>query len=189
VSAKYLLPCPSCGEKIRVEVGQAGQEIECQCGAGLDIPTMAGIRALQRVEPSPQDQRPSFRWEVRHGVLLVGVVLTCAALCTTAYLYHIRPETQIVKTEDMHPLELWVAWQQLREGVRRPSFERNPFQMLVEQYRPWMVTSLGGVAVGVIVILASACIPKRRPRRRIVRVPVEEPQTPHGGPSGDGPDT
>ena len=187
MSAKYLLPCASCGEKIPVEVAQAGQEIECKCGAGVSVPTMAGIRALQRAEPSPGPQSPPSRWEARHGVLLVGVVFTCAALCVTAWFYHVaRP--RMAEIEEMHPLGVWMEWQYLREGVRRPSFEPHPFQAALEHHRRWMVVGLGTVAVGMIIMLSSACIPKRRLRRRIVRVPVKEPQTPPGEPPRDGPD-
>ena len=190
MSAKYLLPCSSCGEKIPVEVGQAGQQIECDCGASLDIPTMVGIRALQRVEPSPEDQRPISRWEARHGVLLVGAVITVAALCMAAYVHQIRP--RMIDVEEMDPFQTWLAWQFLREGVRRPSFEVNPlriYQLSQEANRRWMAASLSLVALGLIIMSASLFVPKRRLKRRIVRIPVQESRVPHGEPPPDGPDT
>jgi hypothetical protein len=190
VSVKYLLPCSSCGEKIPVEVSQAGQQIECNCRAILEIPTMAGIRALQRAELSPEDQRPISRWEARHGVLLAGAVITVAALCMTTYVYKVRP--QPVEVEDLSPFRTLQAWQFLREGVRRPAFEVNPYrihQMRQEANRRWMVVSLSLVALGLIVMSASVLVPKRRLKRRIVRIPVQESQVPRGEPPLDGPDT
>ncbi len=186
MSVKYLLPCPSCGEKIPVETAQAGQEINCKCGSNVPVPTMAGIRALQRSAPSPEERRPPSRWEARHGVLLVGAAITCAALVMTANVYNRRPRS--IDVEELHPLQVWMEWQYLREGVRRPSFEPNVIQMMYGHYRRWMNVSLAIVAVGVVIMLSSACIPKRRLRRRIVRVPVKEPQAPNGKPPGDGPD-
>ncbi len=183
MSVKYLLPCPSCGEKIAVEIAQAGQEIHCKCGAGVSIPTMAGIRTLQRVEPSPEERRPPFRWEARHGVLLLGAVVICAALGMTGYLYLTRP--QMPKVEMMHPWEVWMEWQYLREGVRRPSFEPSINQIVYGNYYWWMGGSAGVLAVGLMIMLSSACLPKRRLKRRIVRVPVKEPPAPGGdGPGG-----
>ena len=187
MSAKYLLPCSSCGVKIPVEVAQAGQPIECDCGASIDIPTMAGIRTLQRVEPSPQDRRPISRWETRHGVLLVGAVITVAALCMTTYVHRMQP--RMVELEDMDPFQTWMAWQFLREGVRRPSFEVNPlrmYQMSLAVNRRWMAVGLSLAAFGLIVMSASLLVPKRRLKRRIVRIPVQESRVPHGEPPPDG---
>ena len=170
-----------------MEVGQAGQQIECDCGASLDIPTMVGVRALQRVEPSPEDQRQISRWEARYGVLLVGAVITFAALCMTTYVYMTRP--QLVEVEDMDPFQTWLSWQFLREGVRRPSFEINPYRMYQmgrEANRRWMAASLSVAALGLIVMSASVFVPKRRLKRRIVRIPVQESRVPHGEPPPDG---
>lgn len=181
MSAKYLLPCSSCGEKTPVEVGQAGQQIECDCGASLEIPTMAGIRALQRAQPSPEDQRPVSRWEARHGVLLVGAVITVAALCMTTFIHQARP--RLIEMENMTPLQTWLAWEFLREGVRRPSFESNPYQIYQlsrEANRRWIVAGLSLVALGLIVMSVSAILPKRRLKRRIVRISVQESRVPHG---------
>ena len=190
MSAKYLLPCSFCQEKIPVELRQAGQQIECDCGASLDIPTMTGIRALQRAEPSPDGQRPTTRWEARHGVLLVGAIVTVMALCLTTFFYRARP--RMPEIEELAPFQTFQIWQFLRQGVRRPSFEINPLrmhQLNLESYHRWMTVSLSLVALGLIVTAASALVPKRRLKRRIVKIPVQESQVPHGKPPPDGPDS
>lgn len=186
MSLKYLLPCSSCQEKIPVEVRQAGQQIECVCGASLDVPTMTGIRALRRAELSPDSRRQISKWEARHGVLLVGAILTLIALCLTAFVHQARP--RMVEIEDMGPFETWLAWQFLREGVRRPSFENNPAQMYMMSLKEndrWMAVSLSCVAFGLVVMASSAFVPKRRLKRRIVRIPVPESQLPQGEPPPD----
>lgn len=190
MSAKFLLPCSSCEVKIPVEVSQAGQQIECDCGARLEVPTMSGILALQRAEPSPGDRPRTSRWEVRHGVLLVGVVMTVVALCTTTLVYMTRP--RMVEMEKMGPFETWLSWQVLREGIRQPSFEVTPYrryQMVLEANRRWMVVNLSLVALGLIVMAASALVPKRRLKRRIVRIPVQESQATQGEPPPGGSDS
>ena len=189
MAAKYLLPCSSCGKKIPLEVGQAGQQIECDCGASLDVPTLSGIRELKRAEPPPAGRPPS-RWEVRHGVLLVGVVITVTALCVTTYIYYARP--RMIEMEEMSPLQTWLFWQVLREGVRRPAFAITPFrayQMSLEASRRWMFVGLSLVALGLIVMTASAFVPKRRLKRRIVRIPVQQLRPPDGEPPPEGSDS
>ena len=48
-----------------------------------------------------------------------------------------------------------------------------------------MAVSLSCVAFGLVVMAASALVPKRRLKRRIVRIPVPESQLPHGEPPPD----
>jgi hypothetical protein len=190
VSAKYLLPCSSCGEKMSVEVPQAGQQIKCDCGADLEVPTMAGIKALQRANPSPGDQRPISRWEARHGVLLVGVVIIIAGVCITVDFHRGRP--QMMKMEELNPFQTWMVWEFLKQGVRRPSFENNPSQMYQEAlktHKMWMAGCLSIVVLGFLVSVASALVPKRRLKRRIVKIPVQESRPPPAEPPPDVSDT
>lgn len=190
MSAEYILPCPSCGEKILVEARQSGQQIDCDCGTTLDIPTMTGMRALQRSEPSPGVRRPPSLWGARQRTFWVGTIITVIALSTTMLFYVNRPP--ITKTEDMTPFQTWLAWKFLSEGVRRPSFEINGpriYLMRLKAYRFWMVIGLSSVALGLTVMAASALVPKRRLKRRIVRIPIQESQPPHGEPPPNVPDT
>ena len=121
-------------------------------------------------------------------MLLVGAFITVVALGMTAYVHSIRP--RMIEVEDMDPFETWMAWQFLRQGVRRPSFEINPqrlYQEGLEVNRRWMAVSLSFAALGLIIMGASALVPKRRLKRRIVRIPVDESQLPHGEPPPGGP--
>src|SRR5678815_2344165 len=47
----YLLPC-ACGQQISVSAAQAGESLRCSCGAMVEVPTMRGLRELERVETS-----------------------------------------------------------------------------------------------------------------------------------------
>ena len=40
-----LLTC-SCGEKVPVELSQAGGETACKCGQAIDVPSLSKLREL-----------------------------------------------------------------------------------------------------------------------------------------------
>ena len=42
---KYLLTC-ECGKTVTVDIGQAGEQVACQCGAKLDVPPLRKLRHL-----------------------------------------------------------------------------------------------------------------------------------------------
>ena len=59
---KYLLTC-ECGKTVPVEVGQAGEQVACQCGAKLDVPPLRKLRHLPVATETleRQDRRPGMR--------------------------------------------------------------------------------------------------------------------------------
>ena len=73
MEGRYLLPC-SCGQEIPVEPRQAGQEIRCDCGASLEVPTMLGMAALEKAPSEPSHTPPSAPWGIRQGIVLLGTV-------------------------------------------------------------------------------------------------------------------
>lgn len=165
MTTKFLLPC-DCGEKIAVGVAQAGQSVTCPCGAELTVPTMKTLRSLGRVETPPQKRRATSMWDNPQRILVIGVVITAAALAATAQVYRSRP--RLAPMEVFSPWGTWLMWQQLREGVKRPSFEPNPYldQLRVHRYR-WYA-SLAVVGVGLATMASSVFVPRRR-RRRVAR--------------------
>src|SRR5262245_42232670 len=86
-SMTYLLPCPSCGSKLPVETGQAGQMLRCGCGQSVEVPTVRGLRELEVVA----DDGSAPRWTARHGLVFVGSVIAMAALLFAGYIWMTRP--------------------------------------------------------------------------------------------------
>jgi len=84
--SRYLLPC-SCGKSSSVSAAQAGETIDCSCGKRIEVPTLRGLRDLERVEPDAQARRASGRaWEDRHRVAFLLLLVVVGALATAGYL-------------------------------------------------------------------------------------------------------
>ena len=84
MSIRYLLPC-LCGKKIPVDRAQAGQTIQCECGADVEVPTLLGLRSLEMIEEeSPTTTRSG--WGVPQGLTIVGGVITLGAVAACSYI-------------------------------------------------------------------------------------------------------
>lgn len=165
MQAKYLLPC-SCGRKIPVDRSQAGQGIQCACGAQLEIPTMRALRLLERAAPKPSaGPPPRSAWGARQRLLLLGAVITIAALGLTALLYSSRPRRADV--EDLSPIRTWVLWQELRQGVKQRRRGEKRFLERVTRHRRWMGVLLVVSGAGMLIMAGSRLVPDRRRTRTI----------------------
>jgi len=165
MSTLYLLPC-SCGEKLQVEIRQAGESIVCTCGKSLDIPTLRALRQLDSVsEPSNPSARS--RWSPLQGVLFVaGSALLIISLATNTFLLLIIREgakptrlsssnpkaTVREELADLSPEEAWLEWQTLREIPERAKlrqqrgtgFDRDRFDRYI---RVATIVAVVGVAL------------------------------------------
>ena len=108
VSTKYLLPC-SCGKSVPVETSQAGQEVVCECGLTLTVPSMLKIKKLQQADEIPKKgtkgstaaatETKSSRM-VNWNIFSVGLILTlftgwiCWSIIANSYP---RPEDVLYK--------------------------------------------------------------------------------------------
>jgi len=190
VRTKYLLPC-SCGEEVRVDARQAGQEIRCRCGAMLDVPAMRGLAQLtpagpepDRGQPAPTGQTPpapqatraprgasvrrrSSAWGPRQKRIFLGAVIAVAGLVMAAIFYLFRP--QLVATEKLQPIQMWHLWRDLSHGIdQRPEWEEVYLESLAG-FRRWMVASFILAGVGVLVMASSLLIRGRRSPRGMRR--------------------
>lgn len=75
--SKYLLPC-ECGKGIAVDVKQAGQQIACECGKLLEVPTLRGVRELEPVRESAASSRPAAEWNSSRGMIFAGSLILIA---------------------------------------------------------------------------------------------------------------
>ena len=84
MSAHYLLPC-SCGNKVRVDVGQAGGQVECTCGKTLAVPTFRGLKQLEVAPPLASDVVDARRWPPLYaGMFSIGLLITLLSLIVIA---------------------------------------------------------------------------------------------------------
>lgn len=160
-NTKYLLPC-SCGREIPVDIAKAGQEVQCACGASLEVPTLQGLKALNRA-PLQTPPPGKAAWGLRQQLLLVGAVVTMIALLAAGYLFFNRP--QMLDITAVSPLHAWHIWQDLRLGVRQSQAEYRIFDAMVANYWRWLgVVSVIG-ALGLLTMASSLLVPNKKKKR------------------------
>lgn len=191
MSRRYLLPC-SCGQAIRVEASQAGQEIRCPCGAVLEVPPIRSLAQLERADKEPPAGRPSAvrgetpseaepaarkrvasrpgsTWGARQRLLFVGAIVTAIGLGLLAYLYLRRP--RLPEMESLTPIGTWRMWHDLRHGIEyRPEWVELYLESVAASQR-WMIVAGAIATVGALLLASSLLVSTRRPRRRTRRPP------------------
>ena len=180
----YLLPC-SCGNKVRVDAGQAGAKVPCTCGKQLTVPTFRGLRELEvdssAVEASAAAAEPQS-WSAARGALfsagLLISVIAGALTCYHSYVYwQMRDGGDAYKREYIegfrHDVEHLTPEQSLYE------FQRNitdglkvdgtpPWGQITAMrdtsYR-WLIGALIALAFGLVSLFGSIIVPSqsRRP--------------------------
>jgi hypothetical protein len=152
--AKYLLPC-SCGRETPVETTQAGEQIVCECGASLEVPTLARLTKLKRHENEPVVyQASSSTWGVRHGWIMVGSIVLALGLLGEIYLltWGTPPKLEVQR---LSTFNTWRLWMHLKQGVqfRHPIDVHRDELLAVRTQR--MVGSGLAAAAGIGVILGA----------------------------------
>jgi hypothetical protein len=118
VATRYLLPC-SCGQKIPVEMRQAGEIITCPCGNSLEVPTLLKLKTYQRVEVPPPAETPKKAWNAGHRLILLGAVIIIATVAIGGWLFWERPadpfanlNAEQVKAalQTVSPSQSWRRW-------------------------------------------------------------------------------
>ncbi len=155
MAIKYLLPC-SCGETVTVEGRQAGQQVLCSCGQTLEVPTLQGIRKLEKsADPPGQPGKKSSLVGVAIGVILLGILITGSGAVFASWSYHRRP---IFDLDYSTPWETWMLWQNLRQGVQTPEYVKSPieeYQRINDQY---MAMAIAIIVVGIITLACGVIV-------------------------------
>lgn len=128
MTTKYLLPCPKCrpGTHVEIDASQSGLTVNCTCGAELLVPTLRGIKELERVERISPAERPST-WTWRQSMVLLGAAVAAATVPLFAYVWDKRPphpstwaqtalEDAGSEIDSMSPDQLFGFWELLRTG-------------------------------------------------------------------------
>jgi ferric-dicitrate binding protein FerR (iron transport regulator) len=177
MSMKYRLPCGRCGEKLVIDVSQAGRQLECRCGATVEAPSLRAIRAL---EPAADSLGPARRasWNRGRGVtfaagVLVAVLGLLVAASSGASWYTAQPppqpsaqdiETALAQTDTLAATEAWDAWLNLRDEGLGPYHEppHSLFQTSVRRVFAIFVGGLVAMGVGTAAAVLSMLLPGTR---------------------------
>jgi len=178
VETRYLLSC-SCKLKIPVKPSQAGQTVKCDCGNELEVPAMQEVKKLERIVIKPKSQTIAMgkNWDSRRACILLGGVITIAAILMFAYFQWTRPRLRPI--EQYPPLTTWSMWQSFRQGaVRRPlPAEKQFLDNLINNQR-WTNVTLVVAGIGVLVMLSSFVMRGSKTTRPIRRPPSRIPARP-----------
>jgi hypothetical protein len=182
MKAAYLLPC-NCGNKVRVDAGQAGAKVPCSCGQQLLVPTFRALKELEAAPPAPalaatREDRP---WSAGHGMLfsagLLISVIAAVLICYHLFVFvqyrdggetfkqdHLNQMRQGV--EQMTAMETLMEFQQMSkagltvDGVppwsQISAVRDNSFR--------WLMGALAALVVGLVFLAGSLLGSARRPR-------------------------
>lgn len=163
---KYLLPCHRCGEKLTVDVSQAGRQRICRCGATLEVPSLRAIRAL---EPAAETaaQPPMRSWNPTRGVVFaLGLVVALAGLAAAGVAgfgwvnTKIPPaptadaEARVAEVDALVAAAAWDAWLDLRNNGLGPYVPPAKFLAELSLQRMFRVMVGGFVVLAVGLAMA-----------------------------------
>ncbi|MEZ6134317.1 MAG: hypothetical protein R3C53_05330 [Pirellulaceae bacterium] len=134
----HLLIC-ECGNEIPVSRSQAGQELPCECGRTVKVPTLRGLSALPTVENSVKSSTvdsTGSKWAGWRGSLFALAICTIlvSGIFTGTCLYYRWTINTDYTTEDfiaegdrfydsLNPVELSLSWndfQKFNIGQKMP---------------------------------------------------------------------
>jgi hypothetical protein len=174
---KYLLTC-ECGEKLPVEVAQAGQQVRCDCGRGVAVPALRAIRKLPQAEAEPVRRKSPGKWTVTHGAAFaLGTLLVFGGFLIAGYGFlngmRVKPMLQInpdldkwVNSIDQAQMvDLWDEWIEVSKGLPAGLPDYAIGLNLYNGLKGMGQTGLIVFATGIILIIASGLIGRRASAR------------------------
>ena len=124
--SKYLLPC-ECGKGIAIDPSQAGQQIACECGKLLEVPTLRGVRTLEPVPETTSPSRQAAEWNSSRGVIFAGSLILFVVGAAVSYFGYegLRATPNITRKaetesfdkaiDEMSLDEVYETWKGIRE--------------------------------------------------------------------------
>lgn len=177
---KYLLPCQQCGERLTVDISQAGRQVVCRCGAAQEVPSLRAIRQLETIADSVA-RPPKQSWDLTRGVLFAaGLLLAVAGLVTaglagiswaTAKVPPLEPENvapALAEVDALRPAGAWDAWVDFRTNGLGPYVPPAKFmvEVVVQRFFRVMVAGLVVLAIGAAMSAASMLLSGTAIRQR-----------------------
>ena len=156
---------------------QAGDQLQCECGERLEVPTLRHLASLERLQDAAPVREKS--WGLRQALVFLGVATVILAAAGLVALHFTKPQPirePILRTavENMTPGELWKTWQVLQQGIHRQLFpgevailQHNQIQ--IQAWAVWEIAAFVVAAIGGLLIVLGISL---RPSRRRMRVPA-----------------
>jgi hypothetical protein len=167
---QYLVTCV-CGRQLPVDLGRAGEQLTCVCGANVAVPTLRQLRQLPvaPAEPAPTAART---WGARQGAIAASLILASLLLMAAGASrysehplpqFHPEAQTQMVDQwlAKKSPSELWLIWTEnyRRLGLTGFTVMEDPrtasIQQDIDQRRriQLALVALASVCVAVAIVL------------------------------------
>ncbi len=143
MSSGYLLPC-TCGKKLVITKSQAGEEVTCDCGEKLQVPTLRGLADLEIAAASNEVKVAKPRsWNPLLGIP-TAILLGLSVILFGLFAYHAYWRLQIdtsytvqdeisngdKKLDELSPADLLTLYRSFREeGLGEK--EAPPFYILL----------------------------------------------------------
>ena len=167
--SKYLLAC-SCGSNLVVDVRQAGEQLQCPCGAQLAVPPLRKLRHLPLAEtPAEVGQAAWSSRQATVSLLLIGA-LAAGSLGAWAWWKSpvlekpdFRAELERFKRDlpGLTPIQGWAAWRRQYHWLGEVGFSdfRDPragqIRRQQQRYRLIYGTAFSTAAVFLVVALVA----------------------------------
>jgi hypothetical protein len=175
---RYLLTC-ECGRQAPVEIGQAGGQVKCACGATLSAPTLRQLRNLP-IEQSRATTKA--QWTAHQGAIAAGLVFACLLGAASVGLRLSEPKPvpfdratrmQIVdqRLETLSPAESWDWWTAIYRPLAEYGFSeiQSPLspaeQLEIRRKRRMEIGLLIAAGLSAAAAVGTAVWPANRTRR------------------------
>ncbi len=176
MTVKYLLPC-DCGERVVIELGQAGQRVACVCGKELTVPTMRGIKVLETAPDEAPVPSRDGNWNATRGaVFAIGLTLSVIAFGIAGYYVFQRsrletqeyewdrPDLANQQIDDMNDLQTYYLWMNYYTGGLGEQFPPDFVRAKKQAAEFLAIAGVAGVCGSLGLALAAAAVfaPGRR---------------------------
>jgi hypothetical protein len=178
---QHLLTC-SCGRQIPVELSQAGQQLRCQCGATVSVPTFRQLRELPLAAVEPSRDAPRSTWGARQGAIAASLIIAGLLLLgaganrySEPLLPKFNPDARNKdvsgQIDKLGPAEAWKIWTENYRHLGSTGFVAMEHQMTqviqqrIDQDRRIQLALVVLAAIGGVIALVLAMIPARAASR------------------------
>jgi hypothetical protein len=174
--SKYLVEC-NCGNKLPVEMGQAGGRVACTCGNLVDVPPLRKLRHLPTTDV--EVVRPTSTWSARKGVITASLVVAGALAIVNAWSWFTQPAVPEFdplayqhgieqRLNKMAPAQSWDWWIEYYKPMAERGFgnlqlaNRGLIEKTIAERQSLRRTLWIVVAIAVAIAAAAAFWPKSK---------------------------
>lgn len=172
----YLVSC-TCGEQLRVRLSQAGEQLNCKCGANVSVPTIRGLKQLPVV--ADEEHKPVAPVAIWQGpVFAVGVIaLFVGCLVLAGSTLFPPPEVTFdvtsvgytdeelkraaIPVEELGMEQLYLEFNTLRTKGRNEQgrFIQSQIDQAYKVQKQRQLTGVGLVGIGTLLAIMALVVP------------------------------